>query len=57
MEAMPKRFPAEFKADVVRVGRRGDLSIAEVAADFDISVESSSVGSARRTSTKGSRTA
>lgn len=37
---MPKRFPPEFKADVVRVARRGDLSIAEVAADFDISVES-----------------
>ena len=37
---MPRRFPAEFKADVVRVARRGDLSIAEVAADFDISVES-----------------
>ncbi len=36
---MPKRFPPEFKADVVRVARRGDLSIAEVAADFDISVE------------------
>jgi transposase-like protein len=40
MESMPKRFPPEFKADVVRVARRGDLSIAEVAADFDISVES-----------------
>jgi transposase len=40
MEAMPKRFPAEFKRDVVRVARRGDLSLAEVAADFDISVES-----------------
>jgi transposase-like protein len=39
MDAMPKRFPPEFKADVVRVARRGDLSIAEVAADFDISVE------------------
>lgn len=37
---MPKRFPAEFKRDVVRVARRGDLSVAEVAADFDISVES-----------------
>ena len=37
---MPKRFPPEFKADMVRVARRGDLSIAEVAADFDISVES-----------------
>jgi transposase-like protein len=40
MDAMPRRFPPEFKADVVRVARRGDLSIAEVAADFDISVES-----------------
>ena len=37
---MPKKFPAEFKRDVVRVARRGDLSQAEVAADFDISVES-----------------
>lgn len=37
---MAKRFPPEFKADVVRVARRGDLSIAEVAADFDISVQS-----------------
>jgi transposase-like protein len=40
MEAMPKKFPPEFKRDVVRVARRGDLSVAEVAADFDISVES-----------------
>jgi transposase len=40
METMPKRFPPEFKADVVRVARRGDLSVAEVAADFDISVQS-----------------
>jgi transposase len=37
---MPKRFPPEFKRDVVTVARRGDLSIAEVAADFDISPES-----------------
>ena len=37
---MPKKFPEEFKRDVVRVARRGDLSQAEVAADFDISVES-----------------
>src|SRR3954462_9797282 len=35
-----KKFPQEFKRDVVRVARRGDLSHAEVAADFDISVES-----------------
>ena len=37
---MPKRFPAEFKRDVVSVARRGELSFAEVAADFDISIES-----------------
>nr|WP_307793785.1 IS3 family transposase [Actinotalea soli] len=36
----PKKFPPEFKRDVVRVTRRGDLSHPEVAADFDISVES-----------------
>lgn len=37
---MPKKFPQEFKRDVVTVARRGDLSIGEVAADFDISSES-----------------
>jgi len=37
---MPKKFPIEFKRDVVRVARRGDLTFAEVAADFDISLES-----------------
>lgn len=37
---MPKKFPVEFKRDVVRVARRGDLSITEVAADFDVSEES-----------------
>ena len=37
---MPKRFPPEFKRDVVRVARRGDLSQAEVAVDFGISEES-----------------
>jgi transposase-like protein len=37
---MPRKFPLEFKRDVVTVARRGDLSMAEVAADFDISVES-----------------
>jgi transposase len=40
MEAMPRKFPEEFKRDVVTVARRGDLTIAEVATDFDISVES-----------------
>ena len=37
---MPERFPPEFKRDVVTVGRRGDLAVAEVVADLDISVES-----------------
>lgn len=37
---MLKEFPPEFKGDVVRVARCGYLSQAEVAADFDISVES-----------------
>jgi transposase len=37
---MPKKFPPEFKRDVVTVARRGDLTIGEVAADFDVSVES-----------------
>jgi transposase len=37
---MPKKFPIEFKRDVVTVARRGDLTIAEVAADFDVSPES-----------------
>ncbi len=37
---MPKKYPEEFKRDVARIARRGDLTLAEVAADFDISVES-----------------
>jgi transposase len=40
MDAMPKKFPPEFKRDVVTVDRRGDLTLHEVAADFDISPES-----------------
>lgn len=31
---MPKKYPPEFKRDVVTVARRGDLSVAEVAIDF-----------------------
>lgn len=38
--AVPRSVPPEFKRDVVRVARRGDLGHAEVAADFDVSVES-----------------
>jgi len=37
---MPKKFPPEFKRDVVAVARRGDLRIAEVAVDFGVSEES-----------------
>lgn len=37
---MPKKFPKEFKDDVARVARRGDMTVAEVAADFDVSIES-----------------
>jgi transposase-like protein len=37
---MPRKVPPEFKRDVVTVARRGELTVAEVAADFDISVES-----------------
>jgi transposase-like protein len=37
---VPKKFPEEFKCDVVRVARRGDLTLAEVAGYVAISVES-----------------
>lgn len=37
---MPKKYPPEFKADVARVARRGDMTLKEVAVDFDVSVES-----------------
>lgn len=40
MDVMPKRYPPEFKRDVVTVARRGDLAVAEVAADFGIAIES-----------------
>jgi transposase len=40
MDAMPKKFPVEFRRDVVTVVRRGELSRAEVAADFGISEQS-----------------
>jgi len=37
---MPKRYPDEFKRDVVAVARRGDLTISEVATDFGVAEES-----------------
>jgi transposase len=36
---MPKKFPPEFKRDVVSVARRGDLSVPEVAGDFGVAEE------------------
>ena len=37
---MPKKYPPEFKRDVVTVARRGDLSVVEVAIDFGVAEES-----------------
>lgn len=37
---MPRKYPSEFKRDVVMVARRGDLTIPEVAAGFGVSEES-----------------
>lgn len=37
---MPKKYPPEFKRDVVTVARRGDLSVPEVAVDFGVAEES-----------------
>lgn len=34
---MPKPFPAEFRADVVRVARVSDSPAAQIARDFGIS--------------------
>jgi transposase len=36
---MARRFPKEFRDDVVRVARRGDRPMTEVAADFDVAVK------------------
>lgn len=37
---MPKKFPVEFKRDVVAVARRGKLTHEEIASDFGISSQS-----------------
>jgi transposase len=34
---MPKAFPLEFRNDVVRVARKGESTLAQVAKDFGIS--------------------
>ena len=37
---MPKKYPPEFKREVVMVARRGDASIEQVARDLDVSPSS-----------------
>ena len=37
---MPKRFPKEFRDDVVRVARSGEPTHQEIAHDFNISLSS-----------------
>jgi len=34
---MPKAYPQEFREDVVRIARRGELTYAQIARDFGIS--------------------
>jgi len=34
---MGKRYPNEFRADVVAVARQGDLTLKQVATDFGVS--------------------
>lgn len=34
---MPAAYPQEFKDDVVRIVRQGELTIAQVARDFGVS--------------------
>jgi transposase len=47
---VPKKFPPELKRDVVTVARRGDLTVAEVAADFDDDVAGIDAGGGPRVS-------
>lgn len=37
MDIMAKRYPKEFRDDVVRVARRGDVKYSQLAADFGVS--------------------
>ena len=37
---MPKNFPPEFRRDVVRVARKGDATLRQIAKDFGISEQS-----------------
>ncbi len=37
MDIMGKRYPKEFREDVVRLARRGDLKYSQLAEDFGVS--------------------
>jgi len=37
MDIMGKRYPKEFRDDVVRVARRGEVTIEQLAKDFGVS--------------------
>jgi transposase len=37
MLTMPAAYPEEFRRDVVRVARKGDAPLAQIAKDFGIS--------------------
>lgn len=37
MTIMPKKYPSEFRDDVVRVARKGDSTKVQIAKDFGIS--------------------
>jgi transposase len=37
MDIMAKRYPKEFRDDVVRVARKGDTPLAQLATDFGVS--------------------
>lgn len=34
---MPKAFPAEFRADVIAVARKGEAPLRQIAKDFGVS--------------------
>jgi hypothetical protein len=48
--SMPEKYRPSLKRDVVKAGRRGDFTIAEVALDLDVSVEWGGRGCAKPTS-------
>jgi hypothetical protein len=54
---MPKKFPPEFKRNLVTAARCGDLTVTEAAADFGAGWSRFVGGCARPMSTTASRTA